>query len=144
MKIALEEALVGIRQRHGGPFGAVIVKDDVIVSQAHNCVVLNGDPTAHAEVLAIREACKKLNTYDLSGCVLYTTAIPCIMCKGAILWARIRTIYYGCDLSDTHKIGYDDLKFEIENNNLNFQQIMHDECLELFNYYNKFEQKIVY
>ena len=94
MKIAIEEAYKGIKHNHGGPFGTVIVKDDKIISRGHNHVLSKNDPTCHGEIDAIRKAAKKLKTYDLSGCVLYTTAEPCHMCLCACMWANIDKIYY--------------------------------------------------
>ena len=92
----------------GGPFGAVIVKDGKIVAEGSNCVTLNNDPTAHAEVTTIRKACTALNTFDLSGCEIYTSCEPCPMCLSAIYWARIERIYYGCNKVDAKNIGFDD------------------------------------
>lgn len=92
----------------GGPFGAVIVKDGEIIAGSSNSVTLDNDPTAHAEVNTIREACRKLKTFDLSGCVIYTSCEPCPMCLGAIYWARIDRIYYANNRSDAAKIGFAD------------------------------------
>jgi tRNA(Arg) A34 adenosine deaminase TadA len=92
----------------GGPFGAVIVKDGKIVAAGNNMVTLNNDPTAHAEVSTIRKACKKLKTFDLSGCVIYSSCEPCPMCLSAIYWAHIDRIYYGCNKNDAKNIGFDD------------------------------------
>lgn len=92
----------------GGPFGAVIVKDGEIVAGSANSVTLNNDPTAHAEVNTIREACRKLGTYDLSGCVIYTSCEPCPMCLGAIYWAHLDRIYYGNTKKDAAEIDFDD------------------------------------
>ena len=92
----------------GGPFGAVIVKDGEVVAAASNCVTLYNDPTAHAEVSAIRAATKKLGTFDLSGCDIYTSCEPCPMCLGAIYWAHIDKIYYANDRKDAARIGFDD------------------------------------
>ena len=107
-KTAIEEARNGIKNKEGGPFGAVIVKDGQIVGVGHNKVLINNDPTAHAEVTAIRDACQKLNTNDLTGCVLYTTTEPCPMCLSATVWANIKDIYYGTDRKDAAKIGFRD------------------------------------
>lgn len=90
MQEAIKEARLGINSGHGGPFGAVIVRDGEIVGRGHNKVVLNNDPTCHGEIDAIRNACQKLNTFDLSGCELYTTSYPCPMCMSALLWANIK------------------------------------------------------
>ena len=93
MKVAIEEAQKGIRSGHGGPFGAVVVKDGKIIGQGHNMVVKNNDPTCHGEVSAIRDACKNLSSFDLKGAEIYTTGEPCPMCLGAILWSNIEKIY---------------------------------------------------
>lgn len=92
----------------GGPFGAVIVKNGEIIAEASNCVTIDNDPTAHAEVSAIRKATKKLGTYDLSGCEIYTSCEPCPMCLGAIYWAHLDKIYYANDRKDAARIGFDD------------------------------------
>lgn len=92
----------------GGPFGAVIVKDDQIIATGVNRVTANHDPTAHAEVSAIREACRRLDTFDLGGCEIYTSCEPCPMCLGAIYWAHIDKIYYGNNKTDAAAIGFDD------------------------------------
>lgn len=92
----------------GGPFGAVIAKDGNIIAEGNNRVTLNIDPTAHAEISAIRNACQQLKTFDLSGCEIYTSCEPCPMCLGAIYWAHIDKIYYGCDRKDARNIGFDD------------------------------------
>ncbi len=92
----------------GGPFGAVIVKDNEIIAGSSNSVTIDNDPTAHAEVNTIRQACKKLGTFDLSGCVIYTSCEPCPMCLGAIYWAHIDKIYYANDRRDAADIGFDD------------------------------------
>lgn len=92
----------------GGPFGAVIAKDGEIISEASNSVTIDNDPTAHAEVNSIRKATKKLGTFDLTGCVIYTSCEPCPMCLGAIYWAHLDKIYYANDRKDAAKIGFDD------------------------------------
>ncbi len=111
MRMAINEARKGIRANHGGPFGAVVVKDGVVIGKGHNQVLKNNDPTCHGEMLAIRKACKKIGSYDLSGCELYTTGEPCPMCMSAILWANIDKVYYGCNIIDTEEIGFRDAKF---------------------------------
>ena len=111
MKIAYDEAVDGMLSNDGGPFGAVITKDDKIIAKAHNRVLATNDPTAHAEVNAIRKASKELSSFDLSGCTLYTTCMPCPMCLGAIFWARIKTVYYGSTELDAQKAGFDDKLF---------------------------------
>lgn len=115
--MAINEARKGIRNGHGGPFGAVIVKDGVVIGKGHNQVIKNNDPTCHGEMMAIHKACKKLRTFDLSGCEIYTTGEPCPMCLAAILWANIDKVYYGCNIFDTEEIGFRDSAFyEFSNN----------------------------
>jgi guanine deaminase len=108
LKIALEEARAGIEKDDGGPFGAVIVRNGVVISQAHNEVLRRNDPTAHAEILAIREASSILGRYDLSTCEIYSTSEPCPMCFAAIFWARIKRLVYGTTREDVAGIGFDD------------------------------------
>lgn len=103
--VALAEESVA---KGGGPFGAVIARGGEIVAEGANCVVPHHDPTAHAEVSAIREAARRLGTHDLSGCEIYTSCEPCPMCLGAIYWAHLDKIYYGCDRKDAAAIGFDD------------------------------------
>ncbi|MCH5267967.1 MAG: nucleoside deaminase [Lachnospiraceae bacterium] len=139
MQEALAEAYRGIRNAHGGPFGCVIVKDGEIVGKGHNRVLLKHDPTCHGEMEAIRDACRQLNTHDLSGCTLYTTAEPCPMCLGAILWANINKVYYGCTRSDTDAIGFrDDIFYDYlagKNELLSMKEKGRTECLSLFEEY---------
>ncbi|MDD2450004.1 MAG: nucleoside deaminase [Sulfurimonas sp.] len=111
MKIAYDEAVDAMLNNEGGPFGAVIVKDGKVISKAHNSVLLSKDPTAHAEINAIRAASEVLGTFELDGCTLYTSCKPCPMCLGAIFWARISTVYYGADEEDAARGGFDDKRF---------------------------------
>ena len=104
MRMAINEAKKGITNGHGGPFGAVIVKDGIVVGKGHNQVVKNNDPTCHGEMMAIHKACKKLGTFNLEGCEIYTTGEPCPMCLAAILWANISKVYYCCNIHDTAEI----------------------------------------
>jgi guanine deaminase len=108
LAIALEEARRGIENDDGGPFGAVIVRNGEVVSKAHNEVLKRNDPTAHAEILAIREASSILGRYDLSTCEIYSTSEPCPMCFSAIFWARIKRLVYGTTRDDVAEIGFDD------------------------------------
>lgn len=152
MKIANELAKENIITNNGGPFGAVIVKDGKIVGKGNNHVVLDNDPTAHGEMVAIRDACKNLNTFDLSGCDLYTSCYPCPMCLSASIWANIKTIYYGNTKEDAEDIGFrDDFIYEyIKNNNenestLKLIQIDRDETIKAFEEFkNKTENKTMY
>ena len=105
---ATSEADNNLQTNEGGPFGAVIVKDDKIVGKGHNRVLINHDPTCHAEIEAIRDACKNLNTHDLTGCTLYTSCYPCPMCLSAIIWANIKKVYYGNTAKDAADIGFRD------------------------------------
>lgn len=111
MQTAAASARVGIRLAHGGPFGASVVRDGVIISCSHNQVLRNEDPTCHAEMTAIRQACKALGTHDLSDCVLYTTCEPCPMCWGAVQWSRLTRTYIGVDRETAAKYGFDDKVF---------------------------------
>ncbi len=108
MKAAKELADSNVVTKVGGPFGAVVVKDGKIIGRGSNHVLANNDPTAHAEVMAIRDACKNIGSYDLSGCELYTSAYPCPMCFSAIIWSNIKKVYYGNTVEDTDKIGFRD------------------------------------
>lgn len=146
MKEAIKEAEKGIANGDGGPFGAVVVKDDVIVGKGHNKVLKNNDATCHGEMEAIKSASKKLGTFDLSGCVLYTTGEPCPMCLSACLWANIEKVYYGCSLMDNEKIGFRDKKFDSlmggRKNLKNYLvELNRKECLELFDKYLKIENR---
>ena len=147
MKEAIDQARSGILNHHGGPFGSVIVKDGKIVGRGHNRVLKNDDPTCHGEVSAIRDACKNLNTYDLSGCTIYTTSEPCHMCLCACLWANIEKIYYGCTIKDNEIIGFRDAKFDHifggRDKLLDYmEEIDRDECLKVFNEYNNMNKEI--
>lgn len=146
MREAIEEARQGIHSGHGGPFGAVIVKDGKIIGRGHNQVVANNDPTCHGEVQAIRDACSKLGTFDLSGCEIYTTGEPCPMCLGAILWANIDKVYYGCNVYDTENIGFrDDAFYKRFSSRNEFCQVLdREECLKLYEEYNAIEGKTHY
>ena len=108
MKVADELARDNLKTNAGGPFGAVVVKDGEIVGRGSNHVLANCDPTAHAEVMAIRDACKNLGTYDLSDCEIYTTCYPCPMCLSAIIWANVKKVYYGNSKEDAAAIGFRD------------------------------------
>ena len=108
MKKAIEEARKGFNRNHGGPFGAIIVRDGVPIANAHNEVLNINDPTAHAEILAIRKACALLKNYDLSDCEIYSTSEPCPMCFSAIHWSRLKKLYFGTTRDDVALIGFDD------------------------------------
>lgn len=141
---------VGNVQNGGGPFGAVIVKDDSIVGQGVNQVTRQNDPTAHAEVNAIRDAAKSLGTYDLSDCEMYTSCEPCPMCLGAIYWARLKAVYYGNTQSDAAGIGFDDQFIYEELNKpagcraIPMQQLLRDDAIEAFRLWDKKKDKTEY
>lgn len=145
MKEAVKEAYAGIKNRDGGPFGCVIVKDGKIVGSGHNRVLLNKDATCHGEMEAIRDASRNLNTHDLRGAALYTTAAPCPMCRGAILWANISEVYYGCTVEDTDKIGFRDEvfyeKWSASGDNYG-KEAEREMCLKLFEDYADMEHEI--
>ncbi len=133
-----------------GPFGAVIVKDNKIISEGNNTVTSSNDPTSHAEIVAVRNACKKINNFSLKGFNLYTTCEPCPMCLSAIYWARIDSIYYANTRNDAQKINFDDsaiyeeLKKDIKNRKIPMHQIMRDEALKAFEMWDKKVDKVKY
>lgn len=143
MKLAKQNAENGINRREGGPFGAVIIdKEGNVISNGNNQVIKNNDPTAHAEIVAIREACEKLHTYNLSDYILYTSCEPCPMCLSAIIWANIKEVYYGCTKEDAGEIGFrDDMIYNyLKGNNsnlINLKKMDRDECLEVFKKYKE-------
>lgn len=149
IKIAKDMAKNGMNNNEGGPFGAVITDNQGnIISTGNNQVLKNNDPTAHAEVVAIRNACAKLNTYDLSEYILYTSCEPCPMCLSAIIWSNIKEIYYACTKNDAAEIGFrDDMIYEyLKGNNkdlINLKQINSEECIDLFEEYKK-QRKTIY
>lgn len=134
----------------GGPFGAVIVKDNEIIATGVNRVTANHDPTAHAEVSAIRAACEKLNTFDLSGCEIYTSCEPCPMCLGAIYWAHLDKIYYGNNKHDAADIGFDDsfiydeLALTPENRQKVSETMLRNEAIEAFKLWENTADKTEY
>ncbi len=148
MKLAINEAKRGIRSSHGGPFGAVIVKNGEVVGRGHNMVIKNQDPTCHGEITAIRKACKKLGTFDLSGCEIYTTGEPCPMCLTAIMWANIEKVFYGCNISDTEEIGFRDSAFyeyqKCGDKSTFLAEIDRDECKKLYSEYKAIKNKEKY
>lgn len=133
MQEAIKEAYIGIGKYHGGPFGSVIVKNGKIVGRGHNEVLKNNDCTCHGEMMAIRNACKNLKTFDLSGCDIYTTSAPCPMCQGAIQWSNIENIYVGCNVQDAENIGFRDKDFY--ENSPELKEFGRDLCLKLFEDY---------
>jgi len=149
MKRAIELSIEGVN-KGGGPFGCVIIKDNKIVAEGSNKVVLTKDPTAHGEIVAIREACKKLNNFNLNECELYSTCEPCPMCLSAIYWARIDKIYYANTREDAKKIDFDDSLIysefikNIDERKIPMIQIMRNEALKAFELWEKKTDKVKY
>ena len=134
----------------GGPFGSVIVKDNKIIAEGSNKVTFSNDPTAHGEVVAIREACKKLKTFDLSGCEIYTSCEPCPMCLSAIYWSRLDKIYYANTREDAKTIDFDDsfiyleIPKKIGDRKIKMTQMLRDDALKAFEIWDKKVDKIKY
>ena len=134
----------------GGPFGSVIVKNNKIIVEGSNKVTMNNDPTAHGEIVAIRAACQKLNTFNLSGCDLYSSCEPCPMCLSAIYWSRIENIFYANTRIDAKNIDFDDsfiyseIKKDLQNRKIKMHQMHRDEALEAFKIWENKEDKIKY
>ena len=150
MRMAIALSVQNVLESMGGPFGAVIVKDGKFIAGSANKVTSTNDPTAHAEVSAIRLACQELNTFDLTGCVVYTSCEPCPMCLGAIYWAKIETIYYANTKVDAENIGfsdkfiYDELDKPMEKRSLPLVQMMRDEAMEAFKLWGDSAMRIEY
>jgi len=149
MMRAIELSIESAKSK-GGPFGSVIVKDNKIIAEGSNQVTINNDPTAHGEIVAIRSACQKLNTFNLSGCDLYSSCEPCPMCLSAIYWSRIENIFYANTRIDAKKIDFDDsfiyseINKDLENRKIKMHQIHRDEALEAFKIWENKEDKIKY
>lgn len=154
METAKELANENLKTNAGGPFGACVVKNGEIIGKGSNNVLLNNDPTAHAEIMAIREACKNINSYDLSDCEIYTSCYPCPMCLSAIIWANIKTVYYGNTKEDAANIGFrDDFIYDyIEKLSKNIQDkdvleltcIDREQTIKEFEKFKNKEDKIMY
>lgn len=140
----------GMQHNDGGPFGCVIVKDGVIIGRGNNKVTSTNDPTAHAEVVAIRDACKNLNAFQLDGCEIYTSCEPCPMCLGAIYWARPKKVYYACTRLDAANIGFEDdfiysqMNISPDERSIAMEQIMQTEAQKVFEEWREKEDKIDY
>ena len=139
MSEAVKAALKGMSNNEGGPFGCIVVKDGEIIGRGNNKVTSTNDPTAHAEVTAIRDACKNIGSFQLDGCIIYTSCEPCPMCLGAIYWARPKAVFYGCGKVDAAKIDFDDqfiyeeLDKKIGDRSIKFFQILQKEAQVVFN-----------
>ena len=150
MQMAIDLAEYNVKEGQGGPFGAVIVKDGMVLARSANKVVPTNDPTAHAEVSAIRLACQELGTFSLAGCEIYTSCEPCPMCLGAIYWARIDKIYYANTKADAAAIGFDDhfiyqeLDLPMDQRRLPIVQLMRDEALNAFRLWTENENRTDY
>ncbi len=146
--IALSEK--GMDNNAGGPFGAVIVKDGKIIAEGYNKVTSSNDPTAHAEVVAIREACRHLDSFQLDGCVLYTSCEPCPMCLGAIYWARPSAVFYACTKEDAADIGFDDhfiyneIETDINDRRIKFINLDREEGKKVFKKWETLEGRMDY
>ena len=150
MRRAIALSRKAIESNTGGPFGAIVVKDGKIIAEGNNCVTSTNDPTAHAEVVAIRNACKALNTFQLDGCTIYTSCEPCPMCLGAIYWARPAKIFFACNKDDAAKIGFDDdfiykeISLDIKDRAIPTFQILNHEANEVFMEWDAKTDKIEY
>lgn len=150
MNEAIRLAEMNMVNGHGGPFGCVIVKDGEIIASAYNEVLTTNDPTAHAEIVAIRRACIKLNTYQLNGCEIFTSCEPCPMCLGAIYWSRPDKVYYAASREDAAEAGFDDkhiyneLALPLTNRVIPFQQIMQKKVRAVFNEWTRMNLNIKY
>jgi tRNA(Arg) A34 adenosine deaminase TadA len=150
MAEAIKLSIESVTEHNGGPFGCVIVKNGEIIARGNNRVTANNDPTAHAEIVAIREACQKLNSFQLSDCEIYTSCEPCPMCLGAIYWARPKKVYYANTHSDAADIDFDDkfiyqeINLDVTKRKLPFEQLMRTEALEAFKLWKAKQDKTVY
>ena len=150
MQEAIKLAETNVSTNKGGPFGAVIVKKNQIIARGANCVAATHDPTAHAEITAIRQACTFLNSFFLDGCYIYTSCEPCPMCLGAIYWARLERIYYASTRQDAALAGfsdqliYEELSYSINQRSIMAEQLLHDEGTKLFKLWENSAQKILY
>lgn len=150
MRRAIELSLENVRSNKGGPFGAVVVKDGKIVGEGANEVLSTNDPSAHAEVVAIRQACRRLNSFQLTGCEIYSSCEPCPMCMGLIYWSRPEIVFYGNTASDAASIGFDDdfiyheLAKPAEIRSLNMRQMLREEALTAFRSWQNKPDKVRY
>jgi len=150
MQRAIELSLENVRSAGGGPFGALVVKDDAVLATGVNHVTSALDPTAHAEIAAIRGACRAIRDFQLKGCELYTTCEPCPMCMGAIYWARLRKVYYACTRADAAKAGFDDsliydeLALPLESRKIPMTPMMREQALAAFREWERSQTKIQY
>lgn len=150
MREAIRESREGMQENDGGPFGAIVVKDGKIVGRGHNRVLATNDPTAHAEVVAIRDACKNLGTFQLDDCEVYTSCEPCPMCLGAIYWARPKRVFFGCTRTDAADIEFDDdfiyaeITVPLEQRKIPMIPLLREEALEVFRAWQTKGDKTLY
>jgi guanine deaminase len=150
MQAAIDLSINGVTRGEGGPFGAVVVKDGKIVGRGNNKVTTSNDPTAHAEVVAIRDACKNLGTFQLSGCIVYTSCEPCPMCLGAIYWARPDQVFFACTKTDAAAAGFDDqfiydeIELDFGARKIPFEQVGQSAALEAFRLWDAKTDRIDY
>jgi guanine deaminase len=150
MNMAIKEAFRGMNRNEGGPFGAVIVQKGRVMAKAHNRVISAHDPTAHAEILAIRKAAKKLGRFNLSDCAIYSTCEPCPMCLSAIHWAKMKKLYFGCSRKDAARIGFDDdfiyqvIKGTAARKQVVRIQMNREDCLRLMSLWQKKSNRVQY
>ena len=150
MQIAITMAREGMENGEGGPFGAIVVKDGEIIGRGNNKVILHNDPTSHAEIIAIRDACSRLGHFQLEGCIIYTSCEPCPMCLGAIYWARPDRFFYACTRSDAASIGFDDnfiyreIDLELSQRSIAASQLSRDEALQVFEEWKLIDNKTLY
>lgn len=150
MREAIKLAKTNLEHKNGGPFGAVVVKDNKIIGRGFNTVTSHNDPTAHAEINAIRDACKELDSFQLEDCEIYSSCEPCPMCLGAVYWARPKKLYFAANRDDASNAGFDDsliykeIQLPIESRQIPTEQFMQDEAKEVFNQWKILELKIEY
>jgi guanine deaminase len=150
MQEAVALSIKGVTNNEGGPFGAIVVKDGVIVGRGNNRVTSTNDPTAHAEVVAIRDACRNLGTFQLDGCIVYTSCEPCPMCLGAIYWARPEKVYFACTKTDAAEHGFDDqfiydeIELDFADRKIPFAQIGRAEAIRAFELWDGKTDKVAY
>lgn len=150
MREAIQLAEAGMNANAGGPFGCVIVKNGIIIGRGNNQVLQTNDPTAHAEIVAIRDACQHLHSFQLDDCILYTSCEPCPMCLGAIYWARPESVFYACTKAQAAAIGFDDqfiyneIDIPLPSRKIPMHQMMQEEGLHVFNLWDKKIDKLKY
>ncbi len=150
LRMAIQMARQGMERNEGGPFGAVVVKDGQLLGQGNNRVTTHNDPTAHAEIVAIRDACRQLGSFQLDGCTVYSSCEPCPMCLGAIYWARPARLVFACSRQDAAAIDFDDeliydeLSKAVSDRQIDTRQMLREEGLEVFNAWREKEDKSLY